>query len=69
LRIENVQRGQQISATGHAGDFPSSRDATRDGELEQAVSEVLRLFDKLDIIIPNEGSRSCRSAGALSFTQ
>jgi len=46
---------QQISATGHEAPLVVQADVARDGELEHAVSEVLRVYHKLDIVIANAG--------------
>jgi short-subunit dehydrogenase len=46
---------QRISATGHEAPLVVPADVTRDGELEHAVSEVLRVYNKLDIVIANAG--------------
>src|SRR3974390_3518699 len=46
---------QKISAAGHETPLVVSADVTRDGDLEHAVSESLRAFNKLDIVIANAG--------------
>src|SRR3974390_869507 len=49
---------QKISAAGHETPLVVSADVTRDGDLEHAVSESLRAFNKLDIVIANAGFRA-----------
>jgi short-subunit dehydrogenase len=46
---------QKISTTGHARPLVVQADVTRDGDLEQAVSESIRVRQQLDIVIANAG--------------
>jgi len=46
---------QKISAAGHQTPLVVPADVTRDGDLEHAVSEALRAYQKLDIVIANAG--------------
>ena len=46
---------QKISAAGHPTPLVVPADVTRDGDLERAVSEALRAYHKLDIVIANAG--------------
>ena len=46
---------QKISAAGHETPLVATADVTRDGDLEHAVSEAVRAYGKLDIVIANAG--------------
>lgn len=46
---------QKISAAGYESPLVVPADVTRDGDLERAVSEALRAYHKLDIVIANAG--------------
>jgi len=46
---------QKISAAGQETPLVVQADVTRDGDLEHAVSEALRSYHKLDIVIANAG--------------
>src|SRR6516164_1358347 len=48
-------RAQKISAAGHQAPLVVQADVTRDGDLEHAVSEALRAYQKLDVVIANAG--------------
>ena len=46
---------QRISTAGHESPLVVPADVTRDGDLERAVSEAVRAYGKLDIVIANAG--------------
>lgn len=46
---------QKIAAAGYESPLVVPADVTRDGDLERAVSEALRAYHKLDIVIANAG--------------
>ena len=46
---------QRISAAGHETPLIVTADVTRDGDLDIAVSEAVRAYGKLDIVIANAG--------------
>jgi short-subunit dehydrogenase len=46
---------QKISAAGHPTPLVIPADVTRDGDLERAVSESIRVHHKLDMVIANAG--------------
>ena len=55
-RAELLQNlADRISSSGKATPLAAECDVTRDGDLERAVSEALRAYHKLDIVIANAG--------------
>lgn len=46
---------QKISASGRPAPLVVETDVTREGDLERAVSETLRAYGKLDVVVANAG--------------
>jgi short-subunit dehydrogenase len=55
-RAELLQNlADRISSSGKARPLVAQCDVTRDGDLELAVAETVRRYDKLDVVIANAG--------------
>jgi NADP-dependent 3-hydroxy acid dehydrogenase YdfG len=52
-RLENV--AQRIAGTGNPPPVIAECDVTRDGDLDRAVADALRQWNKLDVVFANAG--------------